>query len=98
MQCIYKYKYSILKAAHALSAFTVNKLKFLKNIAREIPTAAERYKFSELESDGKTFSNELLEQCKVHHVDGVKLENVMRVGDKDVIARQFVRALALNFD
>ena len=60
-----------------------------------MPTAAERYKFSEVESDGKTFIGELLEQCKVHHVEDVKLENVMRVGNKDVIARQLVRALAL---
>ena len=60
-----------------------------------MPTAAERYKFSEVESDGKTFISELLEQFKVHHVEDVKLENVMRVGNKDVIARQLVRALAL---
>ena len=45
--------------------------------------------------DGKTFISELLEQCKVHQVKNVKLENVMRVGNKDVITRQLVRALAL---
>ena len=61
-----------------------------------MPTAAEIYEFSDVESDGKTFISELLEQCKVYHVEDVKLENVMRVGNKDVIARQLVSAMSLN--
>ena len=34
-----------------------------------MPTAAERYKFSEVDSDGNSFISEALEQSKVHHVD-----------------------------
>ena len=60
-----------------------------------MPTEAEQYKFSEVENDGKSFINEVLEQSKVHHVKDVKLENVMRIGNKDLIAKQLVRALKL---
>ena len=43
---------------------------------------AEKFK----ENDAKIFINELLEQFKAHHVKDVKIENVMRVGNKDVVA------------
>ena len=58
-------------------------------------TTAEKYKFSEVLEDGRSIITELLEQCKVHRVEEVKMENVMRVGNKDVVATQLVRALAL---
>ena len=60
-----------------------------------MPTAAERYKFSEVESDGKTFMTEIFEQSKVHRVEDVKIENVMRMGNKDVLAKHLVNALKL---
>ena len=43
----------------------------------------------------KTFINEVFEQSKVHHLKDVKLENFMRIGNKDLIAKQLVRALKL---
>ena len=60
-----------------------------------MPTEAEQYKFSEVENDGKSFINEVLEQSKVHHVKDVKLENVMQIGNKDLITKQLVCALKL---
>lgn len=60
-----------------------------------MPTVAEKYKFSEVESDGKSFIGEVFELCKVHHVENVKLETVMRAGNKDVISNQLIRALQL---
>lgn len=44
---------------------------------------AEKYRFTEVENDGKRFIIDLLEQSKVHHVEDVKLENIMRTGNKD---------------
>ena len=58
-------------------------------------TAADKCKVSEVERDGKTFISDMLEQCKVHRVENVKIDCVMRVGNKDVVAMQLVRALQL---
>ena len=58
-------------------------------------TAADKCKVSEVERDGKTFISDMLEQCKVHRVEHVKIDNVMRAGNKDVVATQLVRALQL---
>ena len=60
-----------------------------------MPTVAEKYKFSEVESDGKEFIGSVLELCKVHHVENVKLDNVMRSGNKDAVSNQLIRALQL---
>lgn len=60
-----------------------------------MPTVAEKYKFSEVESDGKAFIADVVELCKVHHVANVKLDNVMRAGNKDAISNHLIRALQL---
>ena len=48
-----------------------------------------------MESDGRTFISDVLEQNKVHHVENVKIETLMRTGNKDVLAKQLVNALLL---
>ncbi len=60
-----------------------------------MPTAAERYHFAEVEIHGKNFISDLLKLCKVYHVEDVKQENMMKIGNKDVFANQLVCALKL---
>jgi len=58
-------------------------------------TAAERYNFANVETDGKHLINNLLMQCKVFDVGSVKNENLMKMGNKDVIASYLASALKL---
>ena len=60
-----------------------------------MPTAAQRYNFPAVEQDGKNFMSELFKQSNVHSVGGAKQENMMRIGNKDVLAKKLVEALAL---
>ena len=60
-----------------------------------MPTAAERYKFSEVEEDGKTFIQDMFQWCNVYNVANINQECVMKAGNKDVLAANLVRALAL---
>ena len=57
-----------------------------------MPTYPERFKFSEVEKDGK---QDLLRLSKVHDNSEVSVENVVKIGVKDVIAAQLVSALQL---
>ena len=60
-----------------------------------MPTAAERYKFSEVETDGTIFFNDLSKQCKLHDVANFTPELLMKLGTKDVIASWLMRAVQL---
>ena len=60
-----------------------------------MPTVAERYNFAEVEKDGTNFISGMFKQCKVFEVENVTLENVMKMGNKDVIAKQLMCALQL---
>ena len=60
-----------------------------------MPTAAERYNFAEVEPDGRKLIQETLKWCNVDKVLDLKQENVMKAGNKDVLAAQLVRALGL---
>ena len=60
-----------------------------------MPTAAERYNFVEVETDGRKSLQETLKWCKVGDLAGVNREIVMKAGNKDVLAEHFVRALQL---
>ena len=54
---------------------------------------SERYKFSEVEKDGQDMIQSMLTLCKVKGVSCVNVENVLRIGVKDVLAKQLVSAL-----
>ena len=56
-----------------------------------MPTYPERFNFSEVEKDGQ----DLLRLSKVHDVSEVSVENVVKIGVKDVIAAQLVSTLQL---
>ena len=58
-----------------------------------MPTAAERYKFPEVETDGTNFFTDLLKQCKLHDVTNFTPELLMKLGTKDVIASWLMRAV-----
>ena len=60
-----------------------------------MPTYAERFKFSEVEQDGQECIRDLLKMCKVHDVSNVTVDNVVKIGVKDVIAQQLVSVLQL---
>ena len=60
-----------------------------------MPTVAERYKFAEVEHDGKEFMNELFKQSKVFEVGSMTAETMMKLGNKDVVAKFLVTALQL---
>ena len=60
-----------------------------------MPTAAERYNFAEVEKDGKTFISEMFKLCNVHGVVDNNKVNMLKIGTKDVLATQLVRALEL---
>jgi len=60
-----------------------------------MPTVAERYKFAEVEHDGKQFMNELFKQSKVFAVGSMTEETMMKLGNKDVVAKFLVTALQL---
>ena len=60
-----------------------------------MPTYVERFKFSEVEQDGQECIRDLLKMCKVHDVSNVAVENVVKIGVKDVIAQQLVSVLQL---
>ncbi len=60
-----------------------------------MPTAAERYNFAEVETDGKKFIQETVKWCKVNDVAGLTQETVVKAGNKDVLGANFVRALQL---
>ena len=56
---------------------------------------AERYKFAEVEHDGKQFINDLFKQSKVHGVGNLTTEVMMKLGNKDVVAKYLASALQL---
>ena len=51
-----------------------------------MPTVAERYKFDEVEQDGKNFFSELLKRCKLYDVEHATPESFLKLGTKDVVA------------
>lgn len=60
-----------------------------------MPTAAERYNFADVEKDGKDFISDLQTLCKVFKVTDVKQEVLTRTCNKDVLASNLEKALAL---
>ena len=60
-----------------------------------MPTAAERYKFADVEKDGKSFISDVQKLCKVYSVVGVKQDILSKNCNKDVLAEHLERALAL---
>ena len=60
-----------------------------------MPTAAERYKFAEVEHDGKQFMSEVFKQCKVFEVGSMTPEVMMKLGTKEVVAKFLMNALQL---
>jgi hypothetical protein len=60
-----------------------------------MPTVAERYKFAEVEHDGKQFMNDFYKQTKVFAVESMTEETMMKLGNKDVVARCLLNALKL---
>ncbi len=62
---------------------------------RIMPTAAERYNFAEVETDGKKYIQEFVKFCKVNDVAGLTQETVVKAGNKDVLGANLVRALQL---
>ena len=57
-----------------------------------MPTASERYNFPKVEEDGQSFVREIFKQCKKVSVEEVKLEDIMKIGNKDVIAKHIARS------
>ena len=60
-----------------------------------MPSYSERYKFSEVEKDGQDMIQSMLTLCKVQEVSCVNVENVLKIGVKDVLAKQLVSVLEL---
>ena len=60
-----------------------------------MPSYSERYKFSEVEKDGQDMIQSMLTLCKVREVSSVNIENVLKIGVKDVLAKQLVSVLEL---
>ena len=60
-----------------------------------MPIVAERYKFAEVEHDGKQFLNDFYKQTKVFAVGSMTEETMMKLGNKDVVAKCLVNALQL---
>jgi len=60
-----------------------------------MPTVAERYKFAEVEQDGKQFMDDFFKQSKVFAVGSMTDETMMKLGNKDVVAKCLLSALKL---
>ena len=58
-------------------------------------TAAERYRFTEVESDGKNFLSEMFKNCKVHDVASLTKDTVLKMGNKEDLANCLMRAMQL---
>ena len=56
---------------------------------------SERFKFPEVEKDAQETIRSLLCLCKVHEVSNVNVDNVSKVGVKDMVAKHLVSALQL---
>lgn len=60
-----------------------------------MPTVAERYKFADVEKDGKNLITEMQKFCKVQDMLDVKQDFLTRSCTKDVLATHLVRALEM---
>ena len=60
-----------------------------------MPTVAERFKFAEVEHDGKQFLDDLFQHSKVFKVGSMTPEVMMKLGNKDVLAKFILDAVQL---
>lgn len=60
-----------------------------------MPTVAERYRFGDVENDGKNFIIDMQKLCKVHNAADVEQVVLMRTCNKDVLARHLASAMVL---
>ena len=60
-----------------------------------MPTVAERYKFSDVEQDGRNFFSDLSEGCKTHNAENITLAMLQKLGTKDVLTDWLFKALQL---
>ena len=75
--------------------YFVSRLYNAYTVAYTMPTVAEHYKFAEVEQDGKQFMNDFFKQSKVFEVGSMTDETMMKLGDKDVVAKCLLSALKL---
>ena len=60
-----------------------------------MPTAAERYKFNEVENDGRKFLRETAKLCKVDCFEQLNNEIANKAGNKGELLTIFVPAMQL---